>query len=486
MATKPKKLDIRTYNVGFGDCFLLSFDYGKESKHVLIDFGSTAPPESIDDFQVAVANDIAEVTGGELHAVVATHRHKDHISGFATSKGKGSGDIIRKLADKGEAVIIQPWTEDPEAPTDATGPRKGVTSRKAFVQQLDNMHRFAESVLIEAKRMKPADLDADPPDPAPKTGTPAAARAAGDRTMGGDDDDGDEARLEPANLDMAGTTASKRLTNKLAFIGEDNVKNLSAVKNLMAMGKTHEYAFFGATKVKSALEKILPGVKVHLLGPPTIDQYDKIQKQRSRDPNEFWQLRQKFWGMQAANVERTVGGRVKPLFPKAKTIPPGKQPRQSRWFVRRLRGARAKQLLELVLIMDEAMNNTSVILLFEVGGKKLLFPGDAQIENWEFALGQEKILKLLAEVDYYKVGHHGSLNATPKTLWHNFAKKSEDENDADRLTSLISTKAGKHGSTDRNTEVPRRTLVAALQKESNLVTTQKLRKQLIVLTEVPL
>ena len=42
------------------------------------------------------------------------------------------------------------------------------------------------------------------------------------------------------------------------------------------------------------------------------------------------------------------------------------------------------------------------------------------------------------------------------------------------------------GSTDRNTEVPRRTLVAALAKESNLVTTQKLRKQLCVVTEVAL
>ena len=28
MAKAPKKVKIRTYNVGFGDCFLLSFDYG--------------------------------------------------------------------------------------------------------------------------------------------------------------------------------------------------------------------------------------------------------------------------------------------------------------------------------------------------------------------------------------------------------------------------------------------------------------------------
>jgi len=37
----PKSLTIRTYQVGFGDCFLLSFEYPTEKKHVLIDFGST-------------------------------------------------------------------------------------------------------------------------------------------------------------------------------------------------------------------------------------------------------------------------------------------------------------------------------------------------------------------------------------------------------------------------------------------------------------
>lgn len=41
MAKAPKKVKIRTYNVGFGDCFLLSFDYGGSERHVLIDFGST-------------------------------------------------------------------------------------------------------------------------------------------------------------------------------------------------------------------------------------------------------------------------------------------------------------------------------------------------------------------------------------------------------------------------------------------------------------
>ena len=45
MAAAPKSLMIRSYHVGFGDCFLLSFAYGPRSeRHVLIDFGSTGLP----------------------------------------------------------------------------------------------------------------------------------------------------------------------------------------------------------------------------------------------------------------------------------------------------------------------------------------------------------------------------------------------------------------------------------------------------------
>jgi hypothetical protein len=42
MAKSPNGVAIRTYDVGFGDCFLLSFNYRNRSeRHVLIDFGST-------------------------------------------------------------------------------------------------------------------------------------------------------------------------------------------------------------------------------------------------------------------------------------------------------------------------------------------------------------------------------------------------------------------------------------------------------------
>ena len=45
---QPTSVTIRSYQVGFGDCFLVSFNYGEDGKaerrHVLIDFGSTGLP----------------------------------------------------------------------------------------------------------------------------------------------------------------------------------------------------------------------------------------------------------------------------------------------------------------------------------------------------------------------------------------------------------------------------------------------------------
>ena len=71
---------------------------------------------------------------------------------------------------------------------------------------------------------------------------------------------------------------------------------------------------------------------------------------------------------------------------------------------------------------------------------------------------------------FYKVGHHGSLNATPKTVWNAFEKKSETAGSG-RLISMLSTAPHVHGHADRRTEVPREKLVKELDRKSDLVDT---------------
>ena len=152
MASAPKSVTIRTYQVGFGDCFLVSFSYGpKSEKHILVDFGSTGFPKRVPKSRMMdIAHDIKKRTNGKLHAVVATHRHRDHISGFATAKGKGTGDVIRSLKP---ALVVQPWTEDPKLGPKATGPagkdrvkKLGAGTLKQ-IAALGLMHEVAQQTL---------------------------------------------------------------------------------------------------------------------------------------------------------------------------------------------------------------------------------------------------------------------------------------------------------------------------------------------------
>jgi hypothetical protein len=412
MAT-PKSVTVFSYQVGFGDCFLLKFSYAppERDRFVLIDFGTTGLPKNVaDNHLLNVAKDIQAKCGGSLDAVVATHRHADHISGFATrASGNGPGDIIRTLRPK---VVVQPWTEDLQAATNATGPSKGFGQQlRSARQALDTMHGISRSVLDYVAR-------------------------------------------NPKAL-------SQRVAAQLRFLGEDNLKNDLAVRNLATMAK-NVYAYHGSN---SGLGRILPGVKTHVLGPPTLDQSKEIAKQRTRDVAEYWHVKA---ARVSSNIESTGSAGV--LFPNHIQAS-ARLPMNVRWIARRVKEARGDQLLQIVRSLDKQLNNTSLILLFEVGDKKLLFPGDAQIENWRYALDKPKYQAMLADVDVYKVGHHGSLNATPRSMWNKFNKRGR-KGGAGRLKTLLSTMAGKHGHDHSDTEVPRRTLMEQLKSQTDLHNTQ--------------
>jgi len=407
--TRPTAVEVRAYNVGFGDCLLVLFEYAKGPKRaVLIDFGSTGRPSTspervMERIAAQIQKIVQEECGGILHGLVATHRHKDHIGGFVGT----AGEILEALKPK---VVIQPWTEHPDAAKDAksapTSEPKSIRGMRAnYLQSLDRMRDFCEAALARAGN-----------------------------------------RVGVVNA------------SKIRFLADTNLPNKEAIDRLQRMAKAGQAEFVRAGS-KSKLERQLPGVKVHVLGPPDLTQTDSILKQKSSDKDEFWQFLE-FWSLLQAGSATAPA----PLFPKAKTV--RTPPRPAQWFVNRANRQYGNQLLGIVRILDKALNNTSVILRFETGGKKLLFSGDAQLENWMYALSQPEYRKLVEGVDLYKVGHHGSGNATPKSLWKLIHEGPAGKT---KLKSVLSTMKGKHH------EVPQPLLVEALQAETELSSTEGVR-----------
>ncbi len=100
-------LRVRMYRVGFGDAFLIFFPGRERPRKVLVDCGSIA----LDNISMeAVVNQILEDAreDGEprLDVVVATHRHRDHVSGF--------DHPLWSQVRVGE--VWMPWTERPDDP----------------------------------------------------------------------------------------------------------------------------------------------------------------------------------------------------------------------------------------------------------------------------------------------------------------------------------------------------------------------------------
>jgi hypothetical protein len=127
-------------------------------------------------------------------------------------------------------------------------------------------------------------------------------------------------------------------------------------------------------------------------------------------------------------------------------------------------GAQPDVLAAQAAAADKTLNNQSLVVLFGFAGKNLLFAGDAQWGNWEnFLYGgaygtpghtemTSKARAILNKIDFYKVGHHGSANATPK-----------DAVAAMRLgcVGMCSTQIGAYN------EVPREPLLDALRARMN-------------------
>ena len=156
-------------------------------------------------------------------------------------------------------------------------------------------------------------------------------------------------------------------------------------------------------------------------------------------------------------------------------------------ITQRVNTAQPDMLATAAAKIENFLNNQSLVVLFEFDGKKLLFAGDAQGGNWEYWLYQietplkdptdagdivEASKELLQTIDFYKVGHHGSTNATPIPVIDAAVARPKMSKG---FVSMCSTEDGVYGNPDKDTEVPRRLLMDELNKGSCLVRSDSIR-----------
>lgn len=346
-----KGLRVRMFRVGFGDFFLLTVpSTNGGSEHILIDCGVHA--QDLGSIRKAVEQ-MAEDCGSRLALVIMTHRHADHISGFASCSDIFRGFTVER--------VWMPWFENPENAT-----------AMAFQASLTAM---ASQVSMRL-----------------------AARADDQSLM-----------LKHMADNITGGMAA-------AGGGSKNQQALDVLHSGFKNKPDHDYYKAGD---KPILPKSLvdAGLSAQLLGPPI-------------DPKLISQMTKK---AQQYLAEETDTGE-EPVRPFARAFHTDQKGYPNEAFkiyddqtiIRLIDGSQPDLLAARAKAADNTLNNQSLVVLFSFRDKHLLFAGDAQWGNWENFLyggaygtpghteltGEAKLI--LGKIDFYKVGHHGSANATPK------------------------------------------------------------------------
>lgn len=399
MSAPKSGVTVRMYRQGHGDCFLLAFrgDDGGPV-YVLIDCGYK--PGSNTDYGLqdiaAIVDDIKEATGRRLDLVIITHEHQDHVNGFWKKTDPYFGDF-----EVGEAWFA--WTEDP---------------KDTLANELRKRHGDQLLGLVAARHQ---------------------LSAAGDAVTAETLDE--FLSLELGLEDSAGFAAAAKDPEKSV-----NKQGMKLIKD--KAGKKN-------TKYIRPHKQVLripgvEGVRVFALGPPYDADLleDMDPKGAEAFPGLSMRARASFFGAAEA---RSDPDSVQDLHPFSRRfgVPLEEAPGHGQWgrFFTAHYGAAAGAAPgqpavdaasgegwrridndwlyaaeDLALYLNEGINNTSLVLAFELekSGKVLLFVGDAQRGNWKswtkgsWKIGDETITvrDLLERTVLYKVGHHGSHNAT--------------------------------------------------------------------------
>lgn len=383
IADMIKSVTVRMYRVGFGDCFLLRFRGDDGDFRVLLDCGTiTEGQDQIGRIVESIISDCMDPDGvARIALVVGTHRHRDHVGGFA--------DPRWNAVEVGEVWL--PWTEDP-ADEAATRIRNKQSSLAA--------------------RLAPRDHETLPLAAAPDTESAPKALARSVHAM-----------------------ALNALTNEKAMATlHGGFKSAVAPKFL-----PRAEAVFEARTLAG-----LPGVTIHVLGPPRDEAAIKAMDPPTGKGFFAQPEAEAASGEAFSRHWRIDEAAFRAVAPNSTVTPAD---------LLALQKHASEPSGELAVALDNAVNNTSLVLLFEVGDQFMLFPADAQWGVWNAILQNSVARALLAKTSFYKVGHHGSHNATPKELIESLMQAG--------FTAFFSTTAMK-----RWPDIPRPPLLEAVRRKA--------------------
>jgi hypothetical protein len=409
---------VRMYRQGLGDCFLLTFPPGSGTKpvHVLIDCGVLMKTDREAEKMRAVVQNIQKETGGMVDLLIVTHEHWDHVAGFSHAE-----DVFKQGKITFGRVWLS-WAENPSDPLARTI-YDDLAKKKETVKAALGL--VADNGLLERLQAAPDDASA--------------------RRMA---DDIATARATVAFLGMADPGPALARAKKSRPPGGSGMTLGATMDWLRSLVKPGDFCTPGERRA-------LPGnagVKVYVLGPPRDESLIKKTDATGEAGYAFQADRVSL--LEALDQLGSGGdGPVAGPFDPRYHIPPeqaaglpffsefygfpdvaasdnGEAWRRidDEWLV--------SGVSELALQIDTRTNNSSFAVAFELpDGRSLIFPGDAQFGNWlswdsltfKDEAGKElptTTKQLLNRAVLYKVGHHGSHNATRPASLHEMTSRA--------------------------------------------------------------
>lgn len=382
-----REIRVRMYRQGLGDCFLVSVLRGDAAAfHIMIDCGVLlGTPDGAAHLRTVVA-DIIATTGGQVDVLAVTHEHYDHVAAF-----KHAEDLFARPEAAGAPGKLTvksvwfAWTENPASTL-------GQDLRRERGEQVEALARMALR------------LGADGASQAPQVGQALSFFGVGADGKGATREAMENAaRLAPpgaVHYHEPGTVLSPDGAPELRVhvLGPPmDRKSLMRLQSATATFHAHDGG-------------LAESVRLAASGPAAPGEWD-------------WSMPfDQAWGYPLAPLE--AGEPAGPMadFLKGHYFSPKDPTPGADRSWRRIDGAWLASAAQLALQLDSATNNTSLAMAIELvdTGQVLLFPADAQVGNWLswFALpappdGQgATAADLLARTVFYKVGHHGSHNAT--------------------------------------------------------------------------